>query len=301
MIGRSRASAEPGRGRGAASKEWSTIATTTPAVSAQAAPRPAGYAGGEVLAGGVANLGRVRRFGNTVQRPMAPRSPATHALLAHLHDRRFGAAPRVLRAGGRVEVLSWVPGRAARTPLPEWARGDDSLVSVAGLLRRFHMAVADFDPDPFEWPAEQVPDGYRDRTVSHNDVHPGNLVFDGSRAVGLIDFDLAGPGSRIWDLAAAARCWCPLLADEDVPAELRGRRYARFRLLLDAYGVEGADRGAVARAALANHEWTFQIVAREIERGHEGFRQYWDAVGARAARARRWLRDNSAQLLAEAG
>ncbi len=255
----------------------------------------------EVLAGGVANSGQVVRIGATVHRPLAPRSEATHALLRHLCAERFAAAPRILDVRGRYEVLSWIPGRAARTPLPAWAQSEESLHSVGVLLRRFHDTVETLDPDAFLWPDDQVPGLYRGRLVSHNDIHPGNLIFDGDRAVGLIDFDLAGPGSRIWDLAAAARCWCPLLADDDVPAALAGRRFERFRLLLDAYGATGTERSAVAQAVLANHEWTFQIVLARVLDGHPGFQQYWNAVGPRAVRAHRWLRASTAELVARVG
>ena len=40
--------------------------------------------------------------------------------------------------------------------------------------------------------------------ISHNDLHPGNIIFAGGPAVGLIDFDLAGPGRPVWDLATRA-------------------------------------------------------------------------------------------------
>ena len=83
---------------------------------------------------------------------------------------------------------------------------DAALVSVADLLRRYHQAVASFDPAGYRWP-RPIPARFRTGLVSHNDVHPANLVFRDGRAVALIDFDLAGPGSAAWDFAAAARHW----------------------------------------------------------------------------------------------
>jgi aminoglycoside phosphotransferase (APT) family kinase protein len=57
----------------------------------------------------------------------------------------------------------------------------------------------------------------------------------------IIDFDTAGPGSRIWDVAYAVYRFVPLTSDEHSrtlgqprPAE-RGRR---LRLFCDAYGLE---------------------------------------------------------------
>ena len=81
---------------------------------------------------------------------------------------------------------------------------DEALVSVADLLRRYHRAAASFDPSGYAWP-RPVPARYRTGLVSHNDVYPANVVFRDGRAVALIDFDLAGPGSAAWDFAAAAR------------------------------------------------------------------------------------------------
>jgi Ser/Thr protein kinase RdoA (MazF antagonist) len=49
-------------------------------------------------------------------------------------------------------------------------------------------------------------------------------VFRDGRAVALIDFDLAGPGSAIWDFAAAARYWAPLQDERDITDSRRGGR-----------------------------------------------------------------------------
>ena len=58
--------------------------------------------------------------------------------------------------------------------------------------------------------------------MSHNDPNLDNVIFSGDRAVALIDFDLAGPGSAAWDVACAARLWAPLRDESDVPCRLRG-------------------------------------------------------------------------------
>ena len=175
------------------------------------------------LHGGTANQGRVVRVGDTVCRPLAPCWRATHALLDHLALAGFGGAPRVLKAGPAIEKLTYIEGQAAVSPLPQELLTDQALASVADLLSRYHRAAASFDPAGYRWP-RAVPARYRTGLVSHNDVHPANLVFRGGQAVALIDFDLAGPGSAVWDFAAAARSFVPLLDEADVPDSRRAGR-----------------------------------------------------------------------------
>lgn len=250
----------------------------------------------EPLLGGVANRGRIYRVGNTVRRPLAPHRTARHALLAHLAAVGFTGSPRVLPAVDAGEVLSWIAGSAGYTPLPDWALTDESMVSVARLVRGLHDAAANFDPTPYAWPDEHVPAPYRTSVISHNDLHPGNVVYRNGLAVGIIDYDLAGPGGVIWDLAAMTRCWCPLLADEDVPTYLRDRRVERFVLMLDAYGLDPHRRVEVVEALLPNQEWTYRIVTDNADAGHEGFQAFWDLVRGRVQRGHGWITDHRADL-----
>ena len=251
------------------------------------------------LPGGTANRGLVVRVGDTVVRPTAPCRPATHALLDHLSKVGFDGAPRVLAAGPVTETLTYIDGQAAVPPLAENTLTDDALVSVADLLSRYHLAAASFDPSGYRWP-RPIPSRFRTGLVSHNDAHPANLVFRDGRAVALIDFDWAGPGSAIWDLAAAARYWAPLLDEADITDARQGRELARFRILLQASGLGQADRRRVAEAVVANHDWTYAIVTEAAAAGHQGFADHWRAVAGQAKRARRWCQRHQRDLLAAA-
>jgi hypothetical protein len=255
--------------------------------------------GGLPLSGGTANRGRVVRVGDTVVRPTAPCRPATHALLDYLDAVGFDGAPRVLAAGPVTETLTYIAGRAAAPPLTPDVLTDEALVSVADLLRRYHGAAAGFDPAGYAWP-RPVPARYRTRLVSHNDVYPANVVFRDGRAVALIDFDLAGPGSAVWDFAAAARSFVPLLDEADVTDSRQGRAVERFRVFLAASGLPRAARAAVALALVANHDWTYAIVAEAAAAGHAGFADHWRAVAPEAGRARRWCERHERALLAAA-
>jgi hypothetical protein len=253
----------------------------------------------QTLSGGTANRGLVVRVGDTVLRPVAPCSRATHALLAHLAAAGFDGAPRVLAATPATETLTYMDGQAAVPPLAEETLTDAALVSVAGLLRRYHHAVASFDPAGYRWP-RPIPARFRTGLVSHNDVHPANLVFRGGRAVALIDFDWAGPGGATWDFAAAARYWAPLQDDQDVIDSRQGRALDRFRIFLDASGLPRDGRRQVAEAIVANHDWTYAIVTEAAAAGHAGFADHWRQVAASAARARRWCQRHRRDLLAAA-
>lgn len=52
----------------------------------------------------------------------------------------------------------------------------------------------------------------------------------------MLDWDLAGPGTRVWDVANAAYCWAPLFAS--IRAWSLADRARRLALFLDAYGLD---------------------------------------------------------------
>ena len=99
--------------------------------------------------------------------------------------------------------------------------------------------VASFDPAPHTWP-RAVPAAFRGGTISHNDPNLDNVIFAGGRAVALIDFDLASPGSPVCMLPAPPACGCCCGPTRTCPEALRGRPLERLRLFADAYGVGGA-------------------------------------------------------------
>src|SRR5919109_1060257 len=202
---------------------------------------------GEVLlSGGLTNAGLVTRVGDTVRRPWRPTSPSTWALFDHLERVGFEGAPRFLGIDERGrEILSFIPGDAVVAPYQGWALTDAALVSVAELLRRYHDAAASFDAAG---------------RASHNDPNLDNVIFSGGVAVGLIDFDLASPGSAVWDVACAARLWAPLRDERDAPEQVRGRSLDRLRVFVDAYGLPRRDRGRVVDALIPAHERCYRVV-----------------------------------------
>jgi Phosphotransferase enzyme family len=258
--------------------------------------------GEELLPGGLTNAGLVSRVGNTVRRPWRPTSPSTWALLDHLERVGFDGAPRFLGVDDRGrEILSYIPGEAAIEPHQPWALTDEALVSVAELLRRYHDAAASFDAAGRPWP-DFVPPEFRDGLVSHNDPNLDNVIFSGGVAVGLIDFDLAGPGSAVWDVTCAVRLWAPLRDERDAPGELRGRSLDRLRIFIDAYGLATSDRARVVDAAIHTHERCYGIVRAAVGSGHEPFSRMWREGGrVRTDRTRRWIASHGGQMRAALG
>jgi Ser/Thr protein kinase RdoA (MazF antagonist) len=186
----------------------------------------------QVLTGGnVADT--VVRIGSTVRKPASAATPAIEAFLIHLAEAGFPGAPRTL---GRDEqgrhVLEYIPGAMADT-LPAMTNAE--LHRVGRLIRALHDAAEDFTPPPdAPWQVAIPPD--RRELICHHDLAPWNLVRDGDRWV-FIDWDGAGPGSRLWDLAYAAHGFVPLGpgGDPDVDGP-------RLRALIDGYDLSDTQR-----------------------------------------------------------
>lgn len=164
------------------------------------------------LSGG--NITPVVRIGATVRRTMGPWSTTVHHLLTCLHHANFTHAPRFLGIDhhGR-EVLSFLPGDVGFFP---YIYTDMALQSTAKLLRQFHDVTRTYIPPPTAQWQVRDPDWSQHEVICHNDFAPYNIVFKNHCAAAIIDFDTAGPGRRLWDVAYAVYWFVPLYA-QDVP------------------------------------------------------------------------------------
>jgi len=226
------------------------------------------------LSGGTLNP--VVRVGDTVRRPAGDWTPTIHALLRHVRVRGFDLGPEPLGYDeqGR-EVLSFLPGTTVGwdLPWPEVIRSDELLESVGAATARYHRAVADFRPEgerPWQTGSSVLADH---EIVCHHDLAPYNAVIDHGRLVGIIDWDLAGPGTPRADLAFVAWQWVPLhgpfvtrLMGWDRPPD----HARRLGLLLDAYGLE--DRSGFLADVAARVRYNREVMVRRAEEGNEGYR-----------------------------
>lgn len=190
---------------------------------------------GERLEGG--NVGGAVRIGQTVRRAVGVWTPAVHGLLDHLSERGLVQVPRVLGTdeSGR-EVLSFLPGRVP--DIDNELAGLEVLADAMRWLRRFHDAVEEFRPSG-RWRTIHRPMAEHE-LVCHHDFAPYNVALsssaEGERVVGVFDWDMAGPGTRLEDLAFAAWNWVPLwweLAPEVAAS--------RVRVMAQVYGGIAAD------------------------------------------------------------
>lgn len=183
-------------------------------------------------------MNAVVREGDTVVRRAGPWTPTVHRFLNFLQQAGVDWIPRpvaveVTVSGARRERLSFVHGQVPHYPLPDWVWDDRVLTEGARRLRQLHDCSTGFGLDSAEW---QSPSKVPAEVICHNDFAPHNLVFDGGRVVGAIDFDFCSPGPRVWDLAYFATRAVPLTADP--PPGAPGIQSARARVgtILDAYG-----------------------------------------------------------------
>ena len=199
------------------------------------------------------------RVGDTVRRRAGPWTPAVHELLRFLEREGF-PAPRArgLDEQGR-EILEYLNGEAhagTPVPLPDSVFREDHMIGAARLLRRYHDLVARFAPSPGATWRLVGPSPHQ--LICHNDWSPWNALFRNGQFALTLDWDLAGPGPRIWDVANASFCWVPLIAGASAIPEIR-ERTRRLRVFCDAYGLEDrSDLIASLRARLIH-------VARFVE------------------------------------
>ncbi|MFC0863970.1 phosphotransferase [Sphaerimonospora cavernae] len=230
-------------------------------------------------------VNEVRRVGSTVHRPTGLWSPAVHGLLRHLERQGFGAAPRLYGVtDDGMEILDFIPGQVGEYPLTAEAASSEVLESAAELLAAYHDATVGYVTGhesgwmmPTPAPAE---------VILHNDYAPYNCVLDGTRVVGIIDFDTAAPGPRLWDVAYAVYRWAPTAA----PGNGSGfgtteEQAARARVFCDRYGLDAAGRSALVDTITARLTALVEFMHARAAEGEAAFRRHIEEGHDRLYRA----------------
>lgn len=205
------------------------------------------------------NVGGAVRVGDTVRRPAGPWTPAVHDLLDHLNRAGLDCVPRAIGRDERGrEVLTFVPG----DPVDLAATTPGQVRAAAAWIGRFHVAVASFRPGERRWRFVER-DLERHEIVCHHDSTLYNMVFDGDRLTGVLDWDVSGPGVPLDDLAILAWSGLPLY-----PERPDGEVLARLDVLVEGYAeglAQGGGRSSGGRRPVLS--WFRRLVGRSPRLG----------------------------------
>lgn len=225
-----------------------------------------------------------------------------HALLLHLEDIGFPYSPRVRGFDGEGrEVLTFIEGESGADG---WAKvvGDGGLGAFARLLHAYHDACAAFAPPAgIAW-CTGVGGPVGEQVVCHGDFGPWNIVWDGDRPVGILDWDFVRPAARTHDVGYALEYVAPFRDDEECVRWLRHPeppdRRRRLELFLAAYGTDALEPAdatvpALVDAVIAAQLDTAALVRELAAQGLEP-QATWVAEGRAVELDRRvgWSRGN---------
>lgn len=254
----------------------------------------------QVLTGGFISAS-VTRFGDAVRRSAGDWSPAVHAWLGHLAAAGVDLAPRPrgFDPVAGVETLSFIDGTVlSGGASPDYLWRNDTLAAIARLVRTFHDAAASFHPPTgARWqPDAAFPGG--GEVICHNDLAPWNTVFVSERPVAFIDWDLAAPGPRLWDVAFALWHFVPLYGDaasDPFDAGTFEPRAHRTRLFCDAYGL--SDRDNLVDMITSRQHATLTTIRLGAAAGHPAYTRLWGlGAGAGIQRQVDYVREHRDEL-----
>lgn len=235
----------------------------------------------ERLSGG--NVSIVYKKGNHVYRTQKEGSANVHRLLKHLEAKGISGVPRFIGVDeqGR-EVLTYLEGETADYPLKAYMWSDEAIQDAARLMRRLHDATADV-AWPSDWqPLDDTPEPFD--VICHNDFAVYNTIFHDGKIEGVIDFDLAAPGPRAWDIVYALYTFVPLSRRHQAEsgevvhyeAERDDVRYKRrVALFLEAYGWEGST-SELLDMLLLRIEALYRLIERNASEGDVAFQTMMD-------------------------
>lgn len=252
----------------------------------------------EVMPAGDVTEGVVR-VGRTIRRPHQPQSFAVADYLDWLEDAGFDGAPQYLGrdAEGR-DVLTFVPGKCAGAEPEKWVQSELLLESVARLTRRLHEASAGFVPAAHPFPPRPVRQDPAE-LVCHLDVTPQNIVVRTGVAIGLVDFDLAGPSTALKDAFNTAMHWVPLRDPDDAWPGWEGTDpFRRLRIFADAYGWTAEERRRLPAVGIDAVRLSYERMEHNARTLGGGWKRMWDdGVGGLIERRALWLDAHSERLL----
>lgn len=181
--------------------------------------------------------------------------------------------PEPLGIDGDVETVSFIPGDAG-SDCWEHQHTEQGLRSAAELLRGVHDASRGWrPPDDAQW---GIPAMANPEVICHGDPGPWNMVWDGPKAIGLVDWDLAHPAPVVDDVAYALEYFAPFRDDlyaaerHHFPEPPNRRR--RVEAFVEAYGLVAAS--GLVDAVITRQQANINYVRVLADRGVQPQRQW---------------------------
>lgn len=232
----------------------------------------------ERLGGGNAS-GTVVRVGETVRKRWTPATPSVTRFITAVRAAGVEAPAPLGRDEHGRQVLQWIPGRLASKLAP---LSREQLRSIGAVIRDIHDASLGFTPTGEDVWESAIP-APGSELICHNDLAPWNLVLpaeEGGHPV-FIDWDAAGPSTRLWDLAYAAMTFAlsePSRAAVDAAGDLSA--------LVEGYAPEPSIRRTLAEAVVRRAEAMYTLLSDAHRIGRQpwaamftnGHGAHWDAV-----------------------
>jgi len=219
---------------------------------------------GQTLEGGLMNTPTLSD--NKVYRKTTKSTATIHQLLKHAKSKGINWIPEPISFDLNTEVLSYIKGEVPHD-MPSWVWNQRVLTQVAVRMREWHDATVDFKCENPRWSFET---NTEQQVICHNDFAPYNCVFEHGDFVGLFDFDLCAPGSRLWDMSYTAYRYIPIMPtvaiddeSEVSPFDIEAMNF-RIHMFLKAYSKDDPHYlytrkellNMVIRRLIAISDWT---------------------------------------------